>query len=416
MTYKKGFFQTVMAFIHVSFLFAPLYVFAGCMGGLEGKDLVHISLFGIFTIVPVIISYIMLRYVKNLFLYIAIAFGLTVMFSKFAYNYSQISFNLSGLMSVLTFVICAAIFVIRNHSKVAHNQLKADFMAVHENEEFMLEPWEVETFLSKPSPFHWIWFGFLYGISIIQKYHPVLEVLFFILVADVIIIFVTRYQESFFGYLKMNNRVASLPVTSMRKVHGQIFVVGLILLGLFMMPAIIYHQEPLEHVKPPKHALIQIHDEPQGDPDQPMVHEKETEILEMLNEDDKIVAPEWVRNLLIGFVCLVAIAGIAFVVMSFIRSIMDMARDYGIEDEDEVIYLKDESGDDAKRSKRSTLGEILSERAKIRRQYRRAIRKGTKGEPKRSATPAELEAEADFMSKAENEGLHEKYEKARYDR
>lgn len=61
-------------------------------------------------------------------------------------------------------------------------------------------------------------------------------------------------------------------------------------------------------------------------------------------------------------------------------------------------------------------GRRLSEREEIRREYRRAIRRYRKGRPAAGETPSEIEAETAFPRGMDTEGLHERYEKARYGR
>ena len=66
------------------------------------------------------------------------------------------------------------------------------------------------------------------------------------------------------------------------------------------------------------------------------------------------------------------------------------------------------------RLRRILRGQPLTEQEKIRREYRRTIRRYRKEKPQRSETPAEIENATDFPEGFDVAALHESYEKVRY--
>lgn len=417
MTYKKNWIPTLLTFLHVTFLFAPLYILVGSMAKLKGGDLVRFSIMGAFVIVPVVISYIILRKVKYLSVSVFLTIVLTGAGFAFGFWYGDFFHYGNVIMGAMNGMICLIIFLFRTYSKLTHNEMKEEFYAVHDKEElFLLEPWEIESFLSKPSVVHWAWFTILYVFALAGKAHYALYEIFILFVIDVFICFICAYSDHFFEYLKQNHRVANMPVSSMRNVHRQILLVGLMMIFLFVLPAVVYHKEPLEHVTFPEKAAITF-DVPQQEADYEKGQtEPDTELALILAEYSQHEAPKWIRYMLDGILFLIAIATGFAMVYGVIHAIRGMARTFQLEDEDEVINLDEAEETRVAIRKRNRLQERFSEKAKIRREYRRAIIKGTKGTPKQSATPTELELEleAHFEEKIENQGLHEKYEKVRY--
>lgn len=415
MTYKRNWASVVLAFIHATFLFIPLYVLVGSMMKLQGTNLLRFSLMGIGVIVPVAVSYLMLRKVKHLFMYVVLAALCTIFFLAIGAIYGDYFHYGNIVTGVLSGGISFIVFLIRGYAKIEHNQLKEEFYAVHdEKEPFLLEPWEMETFLSTPSVVHWGWFGILYVLALLCKYHYVLYEVFILFVIDIFICFACIYSDAFFEYLKMNHRVASMPLSSMRKVHRQIFVIGMFLIVLFILPAVIYHKEPLENVSLKNRSPIEI-DMVSQQANYEMVHvEQSTELDLLLADYDVKPTPKWVKYLLNGILALIGTSVAVGVVLAIVQKIGAVAKSYQLEDEDEVINL-DYVGEERQYIKgKNFMKDRLSEKAKIRRRYRKVIRSRTQGKPKKSSTPTELELEARMAESLEYEGLHEEYEKVRY--
>lgn len=416
MQIKKSYVSTIMSFIHVLFLFGPLYPLAGELSGLKREGIIRISIMGLAVIIPIVLSYYMLRLIKYLWIYYVLTFLFTVMLAVAGFNYGNFFKYGNAIVGFLNFGVCLIIFIVRSYSKIMHNEMKADYIAVHDKDEpFMLQPWEIDTFLSEPSAIHWGWMTVLYVLSLVLKLHYTMYIVFFVVLLDVFVCFVSNYVDKFFEYLKMNHRVANMPIASMKKIHKYTLAAGLILLCVFVLPAVIYHKEPLENVVL-KRADVNLEYQYDNSDYMPEVPMMDTEMLELMKQGSKKEMPLWVKHILDLLLAAILIVCVCTFAIVIIRRIMNMAKAFQLEDEDEVINLDEVEEKQERLTGGRRIREYLSEKARIRRQYRKAIRKGTKGKPNRANTPSELEQEADFLSDPANYGLHEKYEKARYNK
>lgn len=105
------------------------------------------------------------------------------------------------------------------------------------------------------------------------------------------------------------------------------------------------------------------------------------------------------------------------------RSITGTAKEFAEvreENGDVAVRLTDDPDEtdrlSAGRIRRFVRGQPLTEREKIRQEYRRTISRYRKSPPERSETPSQIESGADFPQGFDAEALHERYEKARYGR
>lgn len=108
-------------------------------------------------------------------------------------------------------------------------------------------------------------------------------------------------------------------------------------------------------------------------------------------------------------------------VMRIVRSITATAKDfYEIQEENGDIAVRLDTASDKSRDLRARGGSLfarrqpLTEREKVRREYRRAIMRYRGDVPRRSETPSQIEDAAQFPQDFDIAGLYEKYEKARY--
>lgn len=131
--------------------------------------------------------------------------------------------------------------------------------------------------------------------------------------------------------------------------------------------------------------------------------------------------PEWLLALE-EIASTVIVAGFAlFLLYRIWRSINGTAKEFAeVREENGDIAVRLENAEEE--TDRLSAGgvlrfmqrEPLTERGKIRQEYRRAIRKYRKDTPGKSETPAEIESGADFPQGFDTAALHDRYEKARY--
>ncbi len=113
----------------------------------------------------------------------------------------------------------------------------------------------------------------------------------------------------------------------------------------------------------------------------------------------------------------IAMAGIVILILWLIREYAGSFRGIPEENGDEAIPLTTDTAIQVKRKGRGRIRGPLSEREKVRRQYRRTIRGYRKRAqlPGPCETPSQIEEGTAFPEGFDVQALHEAYEKARYD-
>ncbi len=123
--------------------------------------------------------------------------------------------------------------------------------------------------------------------------------------------------------------------------------------------------------------------------------------------------PEYVKGM--GYVlCFIIFAGLAVLLLRMFWRFCGEFRDTEEENGDVSDTFLPDRREKLRPAARQRGAD--SERERIRRRYRREIKKHHPGKPLPSLTPHEIEAEAGLAGTPEGEELHGIYEEARYDR
>lgn len=126
-------------------------------------------------------------------------------------------------------------------------------------------------------------------------------------------------------------------------------------------------------------------------------------------------APEWVNYLFYAAGAVIFL----FVVAALVKVIFQVFRDFreaGDENGDIVEELKDADMGELKKVRVQKERRSLTQRERIRKQYRRFIRSHRKEQPAVYESPAEIEAKAGVAQSEEGKEFHAKYEYFRYGR
>ena len=124
-------------------------------------------------------------------------------------------------------------------------------------------------------------------------------------------------------------------------------------------------------------------------------------------------APAWVNAMLAAIGCLIGV-GVVLLVIRWYWHFCNEFRDTGEENGDISERITDEPGLPVmlRRIRRPA---AVTERDRIRANYRWEIRKRRKDIPKPHETPSEIESETDLFGTEAGNALHVRYESARYD-
>lgn len=401
---EKSRVRVLLSWIHDILLFEGIYMLASSVRNAGMQEIKFLLFQGLFMLVPVILSYIVIRRCRNLWIFLV--FSLAVTWGMYSVS-----------KSVLTGGLTAFVLLFRCHVRLKQGEIRRKMKELP-NEAGAQEDqavWEVPTLLDSPGPGHCLIFVLLYlGVVYFHGY-SLLNLMLGILAAELCVCLAYCYLERLEGFISDNVRVANLPAGVMKKIGTGILLFGVTGLILFMLPAVIYHKEPLTtlhfEVKNPGSGSIEFY-EKDSDPDYMM------EGLTALKAQAKVI-PEWLEKVFqamfvlteFGIVCL----AVKMIIMA-VRRAMESFSDGG---DDEIIFLGEEAAYKKEKNdlvRRKERGSFRSPDRKIRRLYKRLIMRNLKEKPDENETPLELESRAGLYEKEKEktDSIHELYEKARY--
>ncbi|MCM1106896.1 MAG: hypothetical protein NC355_08125 [Blautia sp.] len=400
----------ILACLHAWILFAGLYPFFASLFSFHGTDFQRLTICSLLVLLPVILGFLLLQYLHNMFLYIFSGLLITAAGVIFSYLLGGAGLPTGNMAAILYGVISLTVFGIHLHTKVMYGKEKREFMeAPVQRGEFTLRISGMPGILLLPQPYHWGWLTILYVFAMFLHFTACLYCLFGLAFADVFICLLHRYIRALETYARQNRAVANFPARNMQRIHRLTGIAGFAMLTLFLLPAILFGREfqinlttdaPLVSLEAPTEEAFQ----PVGGG-----QVVDTELMEAML-DSGHDAPKWLLALFefIGYLiiafCVIAAA------MALIRKLRSMGLDFSTENADEIVSLHTAAPDEAQAVHALPKERALSINQRIRRRYRKTIRKATKGRPSRWATPAELEQNAALHDDA----LHTVYEKARY--
>lgn len=387
----------ILSLAHSLLLFEGLYLMAAGILDMNGMDGSRYPIQGLLTILPVAVSFLCMRKVNNIWLYLLSGGVMTVLMWK-----------ITGLP--FSGVVTAFIFLVRCYARVVRGRIRrqAEEMPGRDDALVIPELRDIRIFLDSPRVLQWIFFGVFYVGIIATGQITYLKPMFWVFVLEIFVCFAYGYLENQYAFIEENQKISNLPVQTIRRVGKAVFVVMIAVLALFVLPSVIYGKEPLANLPSMEHRV-----EGTGSHVQTSGNRMGDILLKLQSETEP--APVWLTELLriAGILVEVFIALVViFFVICFVRNLM---RSYGAPEEDEIIFLGREKEDQISRAKGDRGGKkegYWSPNQKIRRIYKKTIEKGLAKKPKGSETPRELEQAADLNNP--DESFHELYEKARY--
>lgn len=413
MSYKKPMLLSILTWIHTLLLFAFIYPLAASMLSQHGAAFARMSACGQLLLIPIVTGSLLLERTRHMFVYLLCGLIATIVPAYIA----RTVVGASTLAGSVTFwmSICGGllVFIVHTVGKVRYGNMKRDFLAIHGDQSaFTLPGPEIDSILTEPSYYHFVYFTVLYLIGMFLHFTTCLYVMFAMVLLDVFVVVGHHYCDALYQYVCQSQKVANLPLKTMRNIHRIIGIFGAFVLVLALLPSILFgHEfdirlkpmEPVESTEIVQQTNTESMENGGGNP------------LEDLDTGPMFEPPEWLLTLckILGYVILV---GIAFIILGqIIRNVRRHGQDFAVEQEDEIIFLKP-AENEHKESLFTRLrsGHRLSASQQIRRRYRNTIKRTTKGLPSNWATPSELEQAASLPDNVATAHLHDCYEKARY--
>ncbi|MCD7709387.1 MAG: hypothetical protein LUI02_05885 [Clostridiales bacterium] len=226
-----------------------------------------------------------------------------------------------------------------------------------------------------------------------------------------------RYVVQTEAYLASNRRLKNLP-------SRRVYAIGIRMTAIFMLVMLLAAVPTLLTAGFRRYTNArewffgsQVTFEREEEDDYAFYDALESTIVEMdeyYKDWDTPSPPAWIRKVLYAFIACVIVLVIVCVILAIRSIVRGFADNYGenediiedLSDADEVVEKLVAEDDD----------KGLSERERIRKKYRKTIKKHRKSRPLPYESPREIEEIAGLSGDEEMEELHAAYEQARYDK
>lgn len=266
--------------------------------------------------------------------------------------------------------------------------------------------------LKEPSFAMLIYFGVIYFAALNVNSPAVCNAALASAVIYALVTFLHQYVVKTENYLLLNKRTCNLPSKRIYGIGGGMLALFLMILLVMTLPALFtarYRQyRDLREWKP----KIEIQPEVEQPPDNQTVVTGEDPMAALIEQyGDPKDPPQWLTAL--GYAVEAAvILGILYAVFKKIRATFQDFRETNDENGDIVEELKET--DSGQKIRKTVNRRGMTERERIRRQYRKVIRRNRKDRPAVHETPTEIETYAGIAGSEEGKKLHRQYEWARY--
>lgn len=273
---------------------------------------------------------------------------------------------------------------------------------------------EAEFELDKPNKMVSIWFVAVYVYALNMDCPQVCNIALYSTLAYLLIAIAHEFLDKTQEYLKLNEEACRVRNIPRRRIYGigkYFLIVYLVLLLLAIVPAVLtignrnYHDIRISHSSKTgmeqSNATYVIEDFPKIMPE-----ELEPEV-EPVNETMILIL-----DIILYSIAVVTVVAVIVAFLILVRRELAKFSQTAYEEDDVVESLDPEDEDEKIATRRSVWKR--TEEDKIRRLYRKFIRKHRKDRPAMYETPTEIETAAGVVDTLEGRELHKQYEFARY--
>jgi hypothetical protein len=415
MKFQKNTLATICAWVHSFLLLYGIYPLLAGKAQLTGANAIGFCLTGLVFFVPVLFSWWLLRKLDRLWLYLLLGVLISALCGAFAGLFAGHFFR-HPLTGAVTGIASFVLFFTHAVARVKLGNLKKDYIAVHGSKvPFEMNDWEISTIFTDPRPIHLVWFAGQYVLGLLLGLPFYWHFVFYLTFADLFVLFGFCYLTQLDAFMIKNQKTASLPVRTMKKIHRILFVTGLLLILLFALPALFYGKEPLSGLTLDQQPATESSADTSTSAVYPTADFDLTFPDELTEPGETFTTPLWLEYASKIILFAILAAALIGAIYGIYQALLRAAGNFSMGMEDEVVFL--DAKEDLRRLKRKKSGPHegrLSPNMQIRRRYKRTIKKSTKGSPTFWASPLELESQAGLAESSDMQRLHGYYEKARY--
>ena len=367
---------------------------------------------GYLLILPIIGLLTAQRVCKNFIQYFAVCLCIGFVVKISAQKLGQILLNEGvGVMYAVCMVMCTIVIAV---GAFATRMYKIRRKEARENQD---STWTEDGFqLDKPGKAYCVLFVLIYVIGLFRSCSQICNLALCSTLAYLLVTISYEYMNAVEEYLKRNENMCQVRNIPYKRIYGigKLFFIGyLFLLFLTLLPALLtvdkreyivfktteYQKEIATedldiYIQPPMEVMVD-----------PMLEEIDIE---------PIIPPQILPflDVLVYIIGVVTLVSILFVVIVVIKKELAEFAKASEEEEDVVESLEPVEEDEIVFLQKRPWKR--SEDDKIRRLYRKFIRKHRKELPAIYETPIEIETAAGVADTEEGKALHEKYEQVRY--
>ncbi len=395
--------------IHASLVIAIVipFLYALCA---EQPDTVGQTLYVkcLVVLFPVIMTDIMIDKCKGLLAYLTLSVFLSAAtLAAGLFAAASLRHHFFYIVYILV-LLCETVLIIFNRMAERLNRAKA--AAASKGEDRSWRP--VRSFLREPSFAVLIYFLAIYAVALNLDNPAVCNAALFSVALYTPVTFIYRYICETEKYLSLNKRTCNLPSRRIYGIGSGILAIFLLLLMTMALPALLtvsnrhYHdiRKWWDNIVIDYSDLI-----PENDTENIGEDPLEAFIAQYGNSKP---APKWITALF----HMVEIAVFIFFAMMLLKIIRTTFQDFRkiSDDNGDIVEELNDTAETARIVPVLPDRRRLSERERIRKEYRKTIRRHRKDCPAVYESPIEIETIAGIAGSEEGEKMHRQYELARY--
>lgn len=392
----------IMGYVHAALIFAlmipSLYAVAG-LSDPAGDGVLYIKCFLI--LIPVIVTERAAKRVKHLAVYIVICAALLA-----AVCGISALFNTSGSyavcycigMSAETFFI--VIKRLQRRLKESPRRKESDPLAAKEEE-----------FLDTPSLSLLWYFVAVYALGLFLKAKALCDMAFYSAVVYLFLALYTTYFRAARSYLEINKRIKGIPTRRLYGIGFFMLLVYSLLLLAGILPSV-FLANHRQYIDTSRWEFVPYEYQSQMEFDGMSLDYMS--IMEIMYGDEPIPEPSVLADILFWVVAVICILALVCGIIMAIRQIFKDFRNSHDENGDiiEEIQVKERTDREEMLVKGHRRAGSAAER--IKRRYRKTIRKHRKDRPAPYESPTEIEEGAGLKDDEQMRQLHKAYEEVRY--
>ena len=394
----------MLTYLHatlIAMLVLPLLYALAELRDADGEGMLYLKCLLIF--IPIVVTEIAVRRLKNLGSYVLSCLAVTVA----VWGVIKLFFSDSGTLYPIVMTaenLFVALFRFQERLRLARQEKEDDLYAA-----------PAVSLINQPS-LGFIWyFAVMYALGIIFNSKALCDIAFWNAAIYFFIALAYTYITATNHYLELNKWTKSIP-------RKRLYAIGTAMLGIFSVLALLAilpsfflaGQRRYTDIRTWSNNMEFVEYQPMGSPQTDGNDYASDDWVMMLNDGEAPPEPSKFWTYL-GWIALVAsAAALIYGVIKMLRQVFLEFRDSYDENGDKVEELFDEISQKEERLNFKRSRKADSEAARIRRTYKRTIKKHRKELPAPYESPTELEQNAGLYEDSEMKLLHEKYEYVRY--